>query len=536
MIASAADRIDAYVRAHPWVIDAALIVLVTACAAALRLALLGGIPYGVHSDEAQAGTDAHRVLRDGWIGVYTPAALGQPAGHAYLTTPSIWLLGDTALALRLPLALVGLAAVPLLYLLVRVLSERLEAFLASAMLAVSYWHLFYSRVAHWSISYGTVLLGVLLCLALGMRTERRAWFAAAGVLLGLGVYTYNIYPIAIAAVVVFLAMMTWTRYRRAPRPWLASLALMAGAAIIVMLPIIWYVADPDAYYWKHVNNYSEVDVTRSPEFRDADAWGKVKLVGAQVRTFAEAYTADGKLDSVNGNGLRPVFDVPTLLLLAGGIVIAARRRREPMVIAALCCFIIIPLPAVLQRGSIMRQPVAAAPFAMYLAALPLAAAVRWSRRHSPGTAALAVAGVTSMLALVATITVHDYFWTWRKDPWPRAIYFSQMTSASDYMRGLPPDTYVMFFSDRAPLRLETRQYLAPDVRGEDRSYEFSPYGGIIDVPRHTGATAFVLLGEYLSLLPSIEARYPGGRPRMFERDGKTEFYAYELPAADAPAR
>ena len=43
-----------------------------------------------------------------------------------------------------------------------------------------------------------------------------------------------------------------------------------------------------------------------------------------------------------------------------------------MVIAALCAFAIIPLPAVLQKGSIMREPVGAAPYAMFLAALPLA--------------------------------------------------------------------------------------------------------------------------------------------------------------------
>jgi 4-amino-4-deoxy-L-arabinose transferase-like glycosyltransferase len=536
VIARAAGRIDDYVRGHPWSVDVALLVLLTACAAALRLTLLGDIPYGVHADEAQVGTDAHRILRDGWIGVYTHAALGQPAGHAYLTTPSIWLLGDTAFALRLPLALVGLAAVPLLYLLVRVLSDRLEAFFAAALLTISYWHLFYSRVAHWSISYGTVVLAVLLCFALGMRTGRRAWFIASGALLGLGVYTYNIYPVAVAAVAVFVAIITLMRYRHALRLWLARLGLMAGAALIVALPMIWYVSDPDAYYWKHIDNYSEVDVTKSPEFKQADAWGKLKLIGTQARTFVEAYTIDGKPDYVDGNGLRPMFDVPTLLLLAGGLMLAVRRRKEPMVIAALCCFVIIPLPAVLQRGSIMRQPLAAAPFAMYLAALPLAALVRATRKRSLETRVLAVAGIGAVLALIAAMTVKDYFWEWRRDAHPRLVYFSQMTTASDYMRRLPPNAYVLFFSERASINLETRQYLAPDVKGEDRSYEFSSYGGITDIPPHDGPTSFVLLGNYGTLLATLRQRYPGGVRRTFVRDGKTEFFAYELPAEAAPAR
>ena len=162
-------RVTAYVRAHDWTLDAALIVAVTLAAAALRLVKLGAIPYGVHSDEAQIGTDAHRILTDGWIGVYTHAALGQPTGHAYLTTPSIWLFGDNAVALRLPLALVAMAAVPLLYLLVRTSFGRVEATLAAALLACSYWHLFYSRVAHWSILRHHPV-AVLLCLMLGLRT------------------------------------------------------------------------------------------------------------------------------------------------------------------------------------------------------------------------------------------------------------------------------------------------------------------------------------------------------------------------------
>jgi 4-amino-4-deoxy-L-arabinose transferase-like glycosyltransferase len=532
VIARAAGRIDAYTNAHPWSIDVALLVLLTACAAAMRLTLLGDIPYGVHGDEAQVGLDAHRILRDGWIGVYTDAALGQPSGHAYLTMPSIWLLGDTAFALRLPLALVAVAQIPLLYLLVRVLANRLEAALAAALLTVSYWQLFYSRVAHWSISYGTVLLAAMLCLALGMRSERRRWFVAAGVLLGLGVYTYNIYPIALVAVAAFCLIMTWARRRSGLRPWLTSMALMWGAAIVVALPMTWYVSDPNAFYWSHVTNYSEVGVTRSPEFHRADAWGKAKLIGDQARTFVEAYTWSGQRDNVDGNGLRPMFDPATLALLAAGVVFAVRRRREPMAVLAVCCCVIIPLPAVLQRGSIMRQPVGAAPFAMYVAAMPLAALARVGRRQPRlGTAAFVVAGAT--LALIATVTVRDYFWTWRKDDWPRTIYFSQMTSASEYVRTLPrgDGNLVGFFSDRASINYETRQFLAPNVEGVDRSVEFGSRDATIDIPADHPPITFVLLGRYLQLLPEIESRYPGGVARTVTRDGKTEFSAYELQAS-----
>ena len=538
-------RVRAWLEARPRAADALLLGAVTAVSALLRLVRLGAIPYGVHSDEAQVGTDAHRILHDGWIGVYTHAALGQPTGHAYLTTPSIWALGDTAFALRLPLALVALAAVPLLYLLVRTSFGRTEATFAALMLAFSYWHLFYSRVAHWSISYGTVLLAVLLCLALALRTLRWWWFVAGGALLGLGVYTYNIYPVAVLAAYVFIAVMSLRIVLRArrtaaevvpddalpePRPWLRGVALFTLAALVVALPMINYLRNPDAYYWKHFDNYGDVRVTRTPEYREADFAGKVRLIAAQAKFFASAYAWHGRKDIVDANGLRPVFDPLTLALIGGGLFFAWRYRRNPVVIAAVVCFVILPLPAVLQRGSIMRQPVAAAPYAMLLAALPLAALWR-APSHGRGGVRFATAGAAAFaVAVVAGVTVHDYFWTLRKDPFVREIYFSQMTTASTYIRHLPPGTYVYFYDERASINLETRQFLAPDAKGEDRSREFSPYDASIEGIDRSRPVSFVLMGAYTPLIDAIAMRYPGGAERIAMRDGKLEFVAYELPA------
>ena len=136
--------------------------------------------------------------------------------------------------------IIGSIAQPLLYLLVRTSFGRAEAFFAGAMLTVSYWHLLYSRVAHWSISYGTVILGVLLLLMLGRNRVQRGWFIAAGALLGLGIYTYNIYPIAVIAVFAFVAIMWFAEWRhRDDRGWwLRSLAWFAGAAFVVALPML----------------------------------------------------------------------------------------------------------------------------------------------------------------------------------------------------------------------------------------------------------------------------------------------------------
>ena len=530
---SVLDRPRDYFAAHPLAIDVVLVAAVTLVAAMLRLIKLGDIPYGVHPDEAQIGLDAFRISRDHWIGVYSHAALGVPTLNAYIDWPGIWLLGHTAFSLRLPLALVGLAAVPLLYALVRVAYGRLEAFFAALLLGVSYWHLFYSRVAHSSISYPTIFLGAMLCLMLGLTRRRLWWFAPSGALLGLGIYAYNVDAIAFVAVAAFFIVMALVRFRREPelRWWLKAAAITGGVALVVTLPFINYVRNPDAYYWTHIDDYRNTGVLRSQEYRDAGTWGRTKIIARQLRDFAATYTWDGQPDIIDANGLRPVFDPVTLALLAAGAVIAGLKRREPMVILAACCIVILPLPALLQRGSMMREPLGAAPFAMFIAALPLAWLWRYVMDAERRAMRIAAAGgVVLAVASVNAITVRDYFWTWRDDELTRFVYHQEMTSASEYMKTLPPDAYVYFYSERHPLGLETRTYLAPGIEGEDRSAEFSSNHGSIQQIDRSRPAVFVLLGDYLRLLPDIERAYPGGVERKVVRDGVPEFYAYELSA------
>jgi len=359
---------------------------------------------------------------------------------------------------------------------------------------------------------------------------RRWWFVAAGALLGLGIYTYNIYPVAVVAVFAFVGIMwlsEW-RHRDDRRWWLGSTLAFGAAAFVVALPMFIYLSNPDAYYWKHIDNYQEVGVAQSEDWDDASMAGKLRLTGEQAWTFFRHYTYDADEDIVDGNGIRPVFDPLSLVLIAAGLVFAWRYRRNPVVIAAICCVLIIPLPAITQRGSIMRQPLAAAPFVMLIAALPLAAAWR-AGLEDRRARSVAFGAVTITLAILTTFTVRDYFWTWREHPWVRLIYFSEFTTASTFMDGFGDDAYFYLYSDRAPLSQETRQFLAPDAVGEDRSREFSGADASIEDIDRSRQTVFVLMDPYFDLLPQIEARYPGGRSVEATRDGKLEFYAYILP-------
>jgi len=83
--------------------------------------------------------------------------------YSLLAHYSVSVFGDTAWALRLPAVLFGVATIPATYYLGRQLTSRNEAFLATAFLAVSYHHVWFSQNArgYTGMLLGTVLLSIL---------------------------------------------------------------------------------------------------------------------------------------------------------------------------------------------------------------------------------------------------------------------------------------------------------------------------------------------------------------------------------------
>jgi 4-amino-4-deoxy-L-arabinose transferase-like glycosyltransferase len=519
-----------FCRRHP---DALILASVTLIAAVLRLWDLGNIPQGIHGDEAQVGMDARRVLEHGWIGPYTPAALGQPSGHAYLTAPSVALFGSTVFAARLPLALTGIAAIPLTFVLFRLLSTRTVAAIAALLLAVSLWHIHYSRVAHWPVSYVTVALVVLVLWTLALQRGHWYWFAAAGAVLGLGLYTYNVYPIFVIAFALWVLAYTLV-FKRGPgfREWGMRVALAAVASIVVALPLFLYIADPKNDYFAHYRGYyQQYSVLESKAYEEAGFAAKVDIVADKAWSFAGAYVWKGIPDYVDGASpdRRPMLDHVTVVLVFAGAAYAVSRWRETPHPLALMLVAIIPLTTVLQTNAIYRGPLGIVPFLAFLAALPPALALQRAGSLRRSLRPFVYGGVAAVLIVVAYTNVRAYFDDWADSslfPW---VYAQEVSAASEYIAAQPDRPYVYFFSGRWSFNYETRQFLAEHARGEDRSREFGRRQDLaID---RTRDSLVVLLPPYLEVVEALEDIYPEGWS-FHGRDGdQLLFVAYHVPAA-----
>lgn len=131
-----------------------LIILIIILGSILRLYKLGVIPFGFFCDEASVGYNSYSLLSKGvdeW-GKNWPIffrAFGEFKGPVmiYSTIPFVYFLGLNQFSVRLVSAIFGIATIIAIYLLGKQLFNRQTGILSAFFLAISPWHIHFSRVS-----------------------------------------------------------------------------------------------------------------------------------------------------------------------------------------------------------------------------------------------------------------------------------------------------------------------------------------------------------------------------------------------------
>lgn len=168
---------------------------------------------GLEHDEV-ANWLIDRSILAGKHGIYFQEAYGHEAGFHYLQTLFVALIGDNALALRLPAALLGTLLIAVSYTFVRVLYDRQVALIAALIVAVTFFPVFYSRLALRAIMLPVFsgLAGYFYWRGCKLQVASRKWGAVAGLFAGLSAYTYmasRVIPIFFIFVLIY--QLIWQR-------------------------------------------------------------------------------------------------------------------------------------------------------------------------------------------------------------------------------------------------------------------------------------------------------------------------------------
>ena len=211
-------------------------------AAALRLVgLYNHSPPGLAHDEV-ANWLIDRSILAGNHAIYFTEAYGHEAGFHYLQTLFIWLIGDHALALRLPAAFCGLLLIAVTYALNRRLFGHNVALISAALLAFLIWPVMFSRQALRAISL-PVLSGLSAYFWWGgWQKEGDGMyrpFLLAGIMAGLSFHTYmaaRAVPIFYGLFIVYL----FVGHRAGLRAKWRGVTLFAVTYALVAAPLVYY--------------------------------------------------------------------------------------------------------------------------------------------------------------------------------------------------------------------------------------------------------------------------------------------------------
>ncbi len=471
--------------------DMLAMLLILAVAAAFRLWQLASVPPGLFGDEAVNGLDALDALA-GRASVFYPANYGREGLAMLLFAGGIQVWGPTALALRIPAALAGIATALATYWLGRELLADtryrgvLVPLLAALLLSASFWHVYTSRYAERLIF--TPLMAALSFAAFwraASLTQKRGaraawpWFLLSGLFLGLSVHFYSISRLLPVFLVVYLlaqAGYLWLAGRARRPAGIAdpgqSLLRRAFWPLVGLYAVALAVFAPlGLYFLRHPGSFTQraqVVSAFNPALSNGDALAAIARAGiANLRQFVVPGAGD-TAPFFNLPG-RAVFDPLTAALaIAGlalcliGVLAGLQRRRSPEITAQgarllflLLWFPVMLLPALLavDRFPALPRVMGVIPGVYFFPALALGElllqAHRWSASGRPAArwgpwlaAGLAVAA----LLLHGGLTWRDYFQRWAAGPDTVEAFESDMAAAAAWIAA-HPDQAVFLSAD-----------------------------------------------------------------------------------------
>ncbi len=237
-------------------------------AAILRLWQIGDVPPSPDWDEAALGYNAYSILETGRdeYGQAFPMVLKsfgdyKPALYTYFIIPLIPIFDLSITAVRLPSAIAGIIAVFATYLFVKELislhsksqisnnkqvnnknsKQLLESenwkvvlpLLSAGLLAISPWHIQFSRVAFESNMGLTFNILMATCFVIGLRKN---WlFIFSGLFAALSIYTYQSEKIFTPLLVLVLAVIYRKELLSLPKRYLTAACVVGFLAALPMI-------------------------------------------------------------------------------------------------------------------------------------------------------------------------------------------------------------------------------------------------------------------------------------------------------------
>lgn len=303
---------------------------ILAVALVVRVVGLGSVPPPLFRDEAEKGYNAYCLLmtdRD-YEGRRLPLFINAFGTHTsaiyqYATVPLVALFGLKVWSVRLTAALVGFATVVMLYLLARALFDPTTALVAAALLAISPWHVCFSRWAQQGI-FLPFLFTVAAWGTVRFRQGRGAGLAIAAAAIALAAYAYAVGRVLAPLFLLLLVCVTRREIARR-KGWAIGATLVLA---LLVAPTLWFVTHQSA---AAMARFKRISITQG-----APTPGHV--LGRFLVNYAKHF--DPMYLAVRGDsqprhspsGVGEIYPVELLLILIGLVFLIQRRDAATAIV------------------------------------------------------------------------------------------------------------------------------------------------------------------------------------------------------------
>jgi SAM-dependent methyltransferase len=335
----------------------AALLIIMGVALLLRVQDLPLAPREMTSDHVEMLLDTYRLLEHGDTSVFFAGNGGREALQFYTLALFSQLPGQSLSfdSLKLLNVLQGVLTLPVLYwMTITVLGpERrrlavVAGLCVASLVAVSYWHITLSRLGERIVLTPLVVSLFILTFTRALRGNRLWDYILTGVVLGVGLYTYQVIrllPVVVIAGAAIALIFHW-RHGRGTRRLVLNTIVLAFVAFMIFLPLFAYSLEYPQDFWRRTSGrlFGD-DITQTTDgqgnliSRDATLGDRLSAFGENVpqltTNFVNAllmYHWKGDVAWFQSASLKPAFDPfsGALLVLGLGAWLALTLKwRDP---------------------------------------------------------------------------------------------------------------------------------------------------------------------------------------------------------------
>jgi hypothetical protein len=538
------DRVKAWVghlHGPPWKITSTgfsiAAILTIGWIIFFRFYRLGSVPPEMNSDHAEKFLDVLRLL-SGNAMIFFPSNGGREALEFYLVAGFHTIFGIPLnfMILKLVTSLVGLLALPFLYLLGKELGSRRIGLLAALFAGIAYWPNVVSRFGLRLPFYIFFTAAMLYYLVRGLRRGSRNDMILAGIFLGLSFYGYSADRILPLLVVIAIGLYIVHRQPAERRLFaLVSLTAIVVVSVVIFIPLLHYIiSQPELFFMR---TFTRMGNWERP-IENPVAIIFLQNAGRALAMFSWDAGVVWPISIPHYPALSTVSG--GLFYLGLGLVLLRyliRRNWEDLLL--LLSIPVLLLPSMLsiafpsENPNLYRTSGAVVPVFLLIAfALDsLMSAIESGARSQSGERLAAGLSVGLACLLVAINSQQDYTLVFKDYQQNYLISSWNSSEMGQAARGFiqlfqaPDNVWVVGYANWVDTRL-----VANNAGYPDRDYELKPENMAATV-NQAGPKLFILNPEDYASLETLQSLYPSGLLERYKSKVETKDFLlfYVLP-------